>query len=428
MTIQDTAPGAGSRITENFNDVSAIFGGDIENPNEIYRQRRLEEPVMKGDIVAQFGAASFAGSSADRAIYTLFKHADVLSVLRDPKTYTSSILMENGLGAFLDGLMITGLDGEPHRHLRGLLQPCFTAGIMDEWRESMIRPLLQREFIEPVLPYGKAELVRDMAVMFPIRVVYAVLGFPDDPAAVEDFAATGLKILAGPSPDPAAKLAAVQAFKDLYAPTRAAVEARRKEGAAGPDLISRLMRAEFEGHSLDDHQITNFVRMMLPAAAETTTRTFTTLMTLLLERPALLDRLRQDRSLIRKALEESMRYEPVATFKVRETQADVSFQGVGIPKGSILSLCVASANRDEAVFADADQFDIDRKQLPSFGFGFGVHMCVGLWLAKAEIEVAVEVMLDRMPNLRLDPDCAAPTIKGVQMRGPSAVHVIWDKA
>ena len=383
---------------------------------------------MKGDIVAQFGAVSFAGARTDRQTYSLFKHAAVLKVLRDVKTFTSSVLMESGLGSFLDGLMITGLDGDEHRRLRGLLSPSFTAGVMDEWKDATIKPLLKKEFIDPLLSAGKAELVRDMAIMFPIRVVYSVLGFPDNPEGIEEFAGNALKILAGPSPDPNAKQAAFQAFKDLYDPTRAAVDARRKQGGEGSDLISRLMKAEFEGHSLDDHQITNFVRMMLPAAAETTTRTFTMLMLLLLERPEVLERLRQDRSLIRKALDESMRYDPVATFKVRETQADVTFQGVDVPKGSILSLCVSSANRDEDVFEHADVFDIDRVQMPSFGFGFGPHMCLGLWLARAEIDVAIDLMLDLMPNLRLDPHYPAPVVKGVQMRGPDALHVIWDKA
>jgi cytochrome P450 len=428
MTTTTATLGAGDKIAQNLTDVGAIFGGAIDNPHEVYRERRRTQPVMKGDIVAEFGAVSFAGSAANRPIYTLFKHADVMKVLRDVKTFTSSVLMENGLGSFLDGLMITGLDGEPHRQLRGLLQPSFTAAVMDEWREATIQPLLRDEFVKPLVPHGKSELIRDMGIMFPIRVVYSVLGFPNDPAAQEEFASLGLKILAGPSPDPAAKAAAFQAFKDLYGPTLAAVEARRNEGATGSDLISRLMRAEFEGHSLDNKQITNFVRMMLPAAAETTTRTFATLMALLLERPALLERVRQDRSLIGAAIDESMRFDPVATFKVREAQADVTFQGVEVPKGAILSCCVASANRDEAVFENPDTFDIDRKRLPSFGFGFGPHMCLGLWLAKAEIEAAIDSMFDLMPNLRLDPDYPAPMIKGMQMRGPDALHVIWDPA
>ena len=428
MTMTEATSSAGAKINQGFADVGALFGGNVQDPHDIYRDHRRLQPVMKGDIVAQFGATSFAGSEKDRPIYTVFKHGDVLSVLRDAKTFTSSILLENGLGPYLDGLMITGLDGEAHRRLRGLLQPNLSALAINEWRETVIRPLLEKEFIDPLIPRGKAELINDMGVMFPIRVVYAILGFPDDREAVEEFASIALKVLQGPSSDPADKAAAFQAFKDLYAPTRAAVEARRRDGAQGNDLISRLMRAEFEGHSLDDHQITNFVRMMLPAAGETTTRTFATLMALLLQRPALLDRVRRDRSLIIPALDESMRFEPVATFKVREVQSDVTLQGVDIPKGSILSLCVASANRDESVFEDASVFDIDRKQKPSFGFGFGPHMCLGLWLAKAEIELAVDLLLDKLPNLRLDPDWPAPVIKGVQLRGPDAVHVMWDKA
>lgn len=429
MTNTDTGPSARDRIIQSLNDVSAMFAGDVEDPHAVYRRLRAESPVMEGDLLAQLGAtASFAGSDKNRPIYTLLKHGDCLGVLRDVKTFTSSLLMENGLGPYLDGLMITGLDGEPHRRLRGLLQPSFTPGVMNDWREARIRPLLLKEYIEPLVAAGKAELVVDMGIMFPIRVVYEVLGFPDDPAAVEEFAASALKILGGPSPDPAAKLAAFQGFKDLYEPTLAAVKARRAQGGDGSDLISRLLRAEFEGHSLNDHEISNFVRMMLPAAAETTTRTFAALMNLLLERPALLDRLRYDRSLIRKALDESMRYDPVSTFKVREAQADCVFQGVSIPKGAVLSLCVSSASRDEEVFDNPDVFDIDRKQQPSFGFGFGAHMCLGLWLAKTEIEVAIDLMLDHMPSLRFDPDSPEPVIRGLQLRGPNAVHVIWDKA
>ena len=168
--------------------------------------------------------------------------------------------------------------------------------------------------------------------------------------------------------------------------------------------------------------------MMLPAASETTSRTFATLVTLLLTHPETMERVRQDHSLLRKALDESMRFEPVATFKVREAQADVNFGGIDIPKGSILSLCVAAANRDEKVFENPDVFDIDRKQMPAFGFGFGPHMCVGMWLAKAEIEACIELMFDLMPNLRLDPDFPAPDIRGVMLRGPDEVHVVWDKA
>ena len=413
-------------LAEGFAQVGALFAGNDKNLEEIYRDHRENMPVMEGDICAELGAASFAGQTG-RPIYTIFKHADVMKVLRDTKTFTSGILMETGLGQFLDGLMITGLDGDEHRQLRGILQPSFTPAVMEEWRETYIRPLIQRSFVDPLVPLGKTELIGSVGVMFPIHVVYAVLGFQDnDPAALETFATKALKVLGGMANDPEAKRAAFQAFQELYDPTLAAVQARRASGAEGADLISRLIRAEFEGRTLNDHQITNFVRMMLPAASETTSRTFAIMMTHLFDHPDVLERLRADRSLMRKVLDESVRHDAVATFKVRECQADVTLQDVTIPKGAIISACVASANRDEAVFDNPDLFDIDRKQMAAFGFGFGAHMCVGMWLAKVEIEEAVGLLLDMLPNLRLDPDHPRPQVRGVSLRGPDAVHVMWD--
>jgi cytochrome P450 len=167
--------------------------------------------------------------------------------------------------------------------------------------------------------------------------------------------------------------------------------------------------------------------MLLPAAAETTTRTFGSLMVLLLERPELLERIRADRALIGKAIDESMRFEPVATFKAREANRDVEIGGVQIPAGSILSMVVHSANRDEEVFENPDTFDIDRRPKPAFGFGYGVHMCIGMFVAKAEVESAVNAIFDMMPNVRFDPDLPQAKIKGVGLRGPEAVHVVWDR-
>jgi cytochrome P450 len=413
-------------LSENFSKLSKTFGGDNEQDVfAIYREKRKNTPVMEGDIVAQFGAASFAGYSKTRKIYTLFRYDDVMAVLRDSKNFTSGLLMESGFGPFLDGMMITGMDGDPHRQLRGLLQPCFSANTLAAWRKSIIEPVLYDEFVRPLVKAGRAELIGDFGLMFPIRIIYAILGFPKDPEALERFASHALRIMSAISPDPAARKAGFDAAATLYDDTLAVVAKRRAEGTDGIDLISRLIHANFEGRSLDDHQITNFVRMLLPAAAETTTRTFGTLMTLLLERPDVLERIRADRSLIGKAIDESIRYEPIATFKVRECQSDAVFHGVSIPKGSILSLCAASANRDEAVFENAETFDIDRKAKPSFGFGFGAHTCLGLFVAKAEIDVALNAMLDLMPDLRFDPAFPKPEIRGVQLRGPEAIHAAW---
>ena len=413
------------QVGDDFAKVSATFGRDVEDPFPLYRERRLNTPVMVGDIVTELGSATFTSTAKPRPVYTLFRYSDVMAVLKDSKNFSSGFLMETGVAAFMDGFALTAMDGDVHRQARGLLQPCFTPDVLKTWRQNRILPVIREEFVAPLARRGSAELVADMALMFPIRVIYDLMGFPNEAAGLAQFAATALRILAGASPDPAAKKAAMEAAKELYDSTLKVVQARRAAGAAGDDLISRLINSSFEGDSLSDHQITMFMRMLLPAAAETTTRTFSTLMVLLLERPELLERIRADRRLVPKAIDESFRYEPKATFKVRETQNDVTFQGVAIPKGSLLSLCVASANRDDAAFEDGDTFNIDRPARMSFGFGFGPHMCVGLFIAKAEIEIAVNAMLDLMPDLRLDPAYPKPVIRGVQLRGPEAVHVIW---
>lgn len=428
MTQADPSTLQDQSVGEAFAAVGATYLGDVEDPNAVYRELRRSAPVMEGDILARFGVPSAAGYAADRPVYSLFRYDDVMRVLRDAASFNSSLMME-GLGPLLGGFMLTAMDGEAHRRARGLLQPAFAPAVIDGWRTSIVDPVVRDRFVAPLVPRGRAELIGDMALGFPVSVIYAILGFPDDRQASEQFAAWALKILSAGHRDPAkavdARRAAMEASQELYDHVHEIVVRRRAQGGEGDDLMARLIRAEFEGRSLDDDEVTNFVRMMLPAAAETTTRTFGSLMALLLERPDLLERVRRDRSLISRAIDETVRYEPVATYKARLAAVDVELGGVKIPKGSALSLCVASANRDEAAFEDSETFDIDRRPKPAFGFGFGPHMCLGLFVAKAEIVSAVNAMLDLMPNLRLDPDQPPPAIRGVAMRGPATVHVAW---
>ncbi|MEA3001812.1 MAG: hypothetical protein QOH81_600 [Sphingomonadales bacterium] len=416
-------------MQKGFQSVSDNFGGTLEDPLPFYRRKMAEGPVMKGDILEELGVPPIFGNARGRAVFTLFRHADIGAVLRDQDTYTSGLIGE-GLGSFMGTFMLTAMDGTYHRRMRSLLQPCFMPSVLKEWRESLIDPVLRTEFVGPLVPKGKADLIADMGLGFPVRVIYAILGFPDDPEVMEVFATMALKILSGPKRDPEAakqaRIEALEASQALHDHVLPLVERRRAEGSIGNDLIGRLLRTEYEGEKLTDEQVTDFVRMLLPAAAETTTRTFGSLMILLLERPALLERVRNDRKLIARAIDEAVRYEPVATFKARETARDVEIAGTRIPQGSIVSMVIQTANRDPDVFVNPDEFDIDRPNKPHFGFGYGVHMCIGLFVAKAEIEAAVNAVFDMMPNIRLDPDRPSPRIKGVGLRGPEAVHVVWD--
>ncbi|MDB5932523.1 MAG: cytochrome family protein [Polaromonas sp.] len=403
-------------------------GSDVDL-HAIYRDMRKNSPVIAENFMARLGVPSIAGLDANRPTFTLFKYKDVMAVLRDASNFTSGFIAE-GLGAFFDGLILTGMDGDEHRKARALLQPVFMPDVVNRWRDAKMDPIVRNEYLLPMLPSKQADLM-DFGLHFPIRLIYSLIGFPDNrPEQIQQYAAWALAILAGPQVDAEkaamARKAAMEAAQALYDGVKTAVVQVRKDGAQGDDLISRLIRAEYEGHRLDDHEVTTFVRSLLPAAGETTTRTFGSLMTLLLERPALLERVRNDRSLVSKAIDEAVRFEPVATFKVRQAAKDLEIGGFQIPKGAMVQCIVSSANRDEDAYENSETFDIDRRPKPSFGFGFGPHMCIGQFIAKSELQVAVNAILDLLPNLRLDPSKPAPKIVGAQLRGPHFLPVIWD--
>lgn len=415
-------------LDDAFATVSDNYRGADTDFHAICRNHRMTTPVMRGNFAAALGVPNNAGLDASHPTVSLFRYADVMAVLRDADNFTSGFIAE-GLGSFFDGLIIIAMDGDAHKKTRALLQPVFTPQAVNGWRDRL-RGMMCEALLLPMVPDKKADLM-EFGLHFPIRAIYSIMGFPEnDPAKIEQYAAWALAILAGPQIDPdkraAARQAAMSAIQALYTEVRKVVEERRAAGSEGDDLINRLLRSELDGRKLDDHEVTTFVRSLLPAAGETTTRTFSSVMTLLLQRPALLERVRNDRSLIAKVIDETVRFEPVATFKVRQAARDLEIDGVTIARGSMVQCIVAAANRDETVFDNPDTFDIDRKPKPSFGFGFGAHMCIGQSVAKMELNVALNAIFDLFPNIRLDPDYPAPVIAGGMLRGASSVRVIWD--
>lgn len=298
---------AQSNLEQVFADVASNYRGADIDLHAVYREMREKSPVLPENFMARLGVPSIAGLDPDRPVFTLFKYDDVMAVMRDASNYTSGFIAE-GLGAFFDGLILTAMDGDAHKSMRTLLQPVFMPETVNRWKETKIDRVIREEYLQPMVASKKADIM-EFALYFPIRVIYSLIGFPEDrPEEIEQYAAWALAILAGPQVDPekaaAARGAAMEAAQALYDVVKVVVAQRRAEGATGDDLISRLISAEYEGRSLDDHEIATFVRSLLPAASETTTRTFGTLLTLLLERPELLARIRADRSLVNKAIED----------------------------------------------------------------------------------------------------------------------------
>jgi cytochrome P450 len=192
------------------------------------------------------------------------------------------------------------------------------------------------------------------------------------------------------------------------------------------DLISDLVHAEIEGEKLTDEKIYGFLRLLLPAGAETTFRVMGNALTALLTHPDVMQRVLADRSLMPQVIEETLRWETSVTQVSRCATADTEVGGCPVPKGAAISVITGSANRDTERFENADEFSIDRPVLNHMAFGTGQHQCLGMHLARLELRVGLDCILSRLPNLRLDPDGPAPEIQGLAFRGPVSLPVLFD--
>jgi cytochrome P450 len=189
------------------------------------------------------------------------------------------------------------------------------------------------------------------------------------------------------------------------------------------DLISTLAESEIDGQRLSDDEIFAFLLLILPAGVETTYRASGNLLVAMLTEPSLLDMVRTDRALLRGAIEEALRWEPPISTVVRVAKKDCELGGIAIPAGTNVSVSVAAANRDPTHYPDPDRFDPTRSNIAHLTFGAGPHVCLGMPLARMETTVAINALLDRLPDLHLDPAALHPKIKGVAFRSPAGLPV-----
>jgi len=258
--------------------------------------------------------------------------------------------------------------------------------------------------------------VADITSRLPVEVIAGVIGIPD--ADHERFHAWALDMNMGPE-DYARSIAAATAMRDYLTPI---VEARK----AGPqdDLVSDIVTAEIDGERLDDEHIYGFLRLLLPAGAETTYAAMGNCLYALLTHPDILDRVRRDPGLLDAVIEETLRWETSVTMVNRETTCPVEIGGVTVPAGVSLVAATGSANRDEARFAEGARWDVAAGHAPHIAFGTGRHQCLGMHLARMELRVGLAAVIDRLVGLRLDDD--APPVRGMAFRSPPALPVTFD--
>jgi cytochrome P450 len=213
----------------------------------------------------------------------------------------------------------------------------------------------------------------------------------------------------------------IAASASLKAYFRGVLAERRREPR--DDLISTLAHSEIDGTRLTDDEIFAFLLLILPAGFETTYRATGNLLVGLLTEPTLLKRIRADRGMLPGAINEALRWEPPITSVMRTTTRECELAGIAIQPGATVNVSIAAANRDLARYPDPDRFDPTRTNIAHLTFGAGPHLCLGAHLARMEATVAVNALLDRLPDMRLDASEPTPTITGVALRSPAAVPI-----
>lgn len=358
-------------------------------PHALLAELRRTSPVHWQDIPGQAG------------YWTLLRHADVAWASRHPELLSSElggITVEDMDADALDGMrqMLLGMDPPRHRAMRKPLVPEFSKKVISGL-EPMVRDLC-RSVLGEVGDGEEVDVVR-LAAQLPTRIVGGMLGLPRaDWDHLHGLAAAAARSVSGDDAD--ANLDAIAELAS-YALQHAASRRRATGADADPpaDLTTLILHGSFDGRQLDDLEFALLFVQLFVAANDTTVGMLAGGVHTLLDHPDQLADLRADPSLMGSAVEEVLRYANPLHYFRRTATTDLEIGGQVIRAGDKVALHYTSANRDEAVFADPQRFDIRRSPNPQISFGLGEHYCLGVHLARLEGAVFFSELLATFPHL-----------------------------
>jgi cytochrome P450 len=393
---------------EDFGAFDDVVSGNVRDPYTELARIRREEPIQRIDMSGMPGEEG-------KPVFIVYRHEDVAEMLRDNETYSSAIVLQ-AFGDVLGHRVMLGLDEPEHGRHRALVAKAFSQKALAHWENELIGRV-GNDLIDGFVDKGCVDLVKEFTFPYPTRIIAGLLGLPEED--YPQFQRWSISLLSF-TINPERGKAASKALEEYFTPILAA---RRKEPR--DDLISRLADAEIDGEKLADEEIFSFLRLLLPAGVETTYRSLGNLLFGLLSHPDQLDAVRADRSLLPQAIEEAVRWEPPLLTITRVSTRDTVLGGVEIPAGCSVMPMLGSANRQDDRYADPDRFDIFREARANIAWGHGVHVCLGMHLARLEMRVALNLLFDRLPDLRLDPDGDDPHIRGQVFRSPTSLPVLF---
>jgi cytochrome P450 len=376
------------------------------DPYPIYERLREEEPVSWVPAVQLWLVTRYEDV---RAVDLM---PEVFTAATDPSTLNRTM-----------GVNMLGSEGPDQQRIRRVVEPPFRPRDVEERTKGMI-PALANELIDGFESHGECDLFREFADPMSVRSLRFMLGL--DEVAWEDLLRWNGGLMPGLANfegDPEKQAPADEASSALSAVIERVLDGLETE----PDgsALSAMLHHDQDGDRMSRDEIVANTKLMLSGGLQEPRDLIALVVLALGWHPGQLDEVRADRRMIKAAVEETLRWAgPVGT-STRQTTQPTELAGVELEQGTLIGAVLSSANRDPRRFSDPDRFDIHRKEGAHLAFAVGNHFCLGAWFGRHLARVSLEIILDRMPNLRLDPDRPA-TLGGWEFRAPDSTWVRWD--
>jgi cytochrome P450 len=399
-------------------DFTSLLSTLDKDPHAYYEALR-----ERGGLVWDAGMGGWAVLS-----YELCRHIEEREDLfRHPYADATELLLEIKGGP----RNITVLQGEDHQKLRRYLARMFLPKVVQEYQETLLKPIVDYLF-NRVAPKGRAELALEIADQLPPRVFVGLLGMDwmDEGLVTRELELhNAVMDWIGGNRSAEVTKKAREASHELNAILMPEIQRRRRE--PGTDIISRLWADApelFADISAED--IMAICRELFLAGSDTSVHAIANAYYLLLTQPDVLAAVSRDRGEALDAfIEESLRLLTVVQYRFRVANQDTTLGGTDVKRNDLLIPVNAAANRDPARFECPHQVKLDRPQKRAhLAFNMGPRMCIGAPLARAELRLSIEALLDRLPNVRLDPAAPPPYFANIYTRSYRPLHVLYDGA
>jgi cytochrome P450 len=378
--------------------------------------------VHKGSLRELLGVPESPFSPVKRDNYTFFSYRACEIGFRENLVFSSEGYKESP-GVSTIGTTILSMVGKPHKRLRSAAQPLFKRPkVLDWWNKRWIEETVDA-LLDRLIDEDAVDLNSELCARLPMATVTRAIGL--EGADVIEFRYQLDRATFGAARLRPEEAAESRAWVDQTLRNLIADNMRNP----GDNLIAGLLKSEIvdedagSKRNLTEDELFGYAKLAIFAGGGTTWRQLGITIDALMNHYHFWEACRADRKLLDQAVEEGLRWRATDPVFPRLCTQDTEVEGVMVPAGVRVHMCLGAANHDPAVFKDPEAYDIFRDKSHQMGFGFGPHRCLGMDVARQEMIVAINGLMDRFPNMRLDPDKPKPQYRGLDHRGMSAVTV-----